>query len=196
MTTGADINDNVYESYLLRPISSRITPFFIWAGFTPNGVTLISFMVGCLSAVGFINGHIVIAGLLYLLSFILDLCDGEVARITNNVSEKGIWLDTISDQAKDGLVLWAMAPAVGSIGLSFAAFMALTQHNLSGNMRKLVASDKINTKRSWKTAMLPSGAQRALLVPIACVTGQLWVLLALFIIHYNLSWVRLVVKRW
>ena len=85
---------------LNRSISERITPRLAALRLTPNQVTLISLAAGLLAAWNFFQGSFWggLFGALWLeLSYLLDNCDGELARMTGSVSGLGSWLDTVAD---------------------------------------------------------------------------------------------------
>jgi len=83
-----------------RRISQRVTPWLVPLRVTPNQVTLLSLAAGLIGAWHFREGTAGawLAGALWLqLSYVLDNCDGELARLTGRSSGFGSWLDTISD---------------------------------------------------------------------------------------------------
>lgn len=87
-----------------RPAAYLFVLVFKKLGFTPNAVTILSLIVGCLSAVFFYHGSFYFEGttgleynligvaLLYL-AIILDCADGQLARLTKQYSLIGRFLD-------------------------------------------------------------------------------------------------------
>jgi hypothetical protein len=78
--------------------SIYITMLFIKLDIKPNGVTLLGLFCGSVSLVLLALPRIecFILGLaLYYFSFVLDKCDGEVARYINVHSAKGVYLDEL-----------------------------------------------------------------------------------------------------
>ena len=89
---------------LVRHLSYRLTPILLKTPITPNQVTLLSLVSGLACAVCFSQGSWVagvLGGVLLLVSYTLDNCDGEVARIKNMSSEFGAKLDDMSDWMVD-----------------------------------------------------------------------------------------------
>ena len=83
-----------------RQISSWITPWLAFFQLTPNQVTLLSLGAGFLSAWNFFQGmpRTWLLGAVWLeIAYVLDNCDGELARLTGTSSGLCSWLDTITD---------------------------------------------------------------------------------------------------
>ncbi len=80
------------------------------AGLKPNHVTLLGFLTALLSGLFYyywrLNPlYIVIAGILILLSGLLDAIDGVVARISERATILGGFLDSVADRYSDSVVL-------------------------------------------------------------------------------------------
>jgi phosphatidylglycerophosphate synthase len=84
---------------LNRGIAGAVVPVLARLPLTPNQVTLLGLAAGLLAAWHFQEGASGwLSGALWLeLSFILDNCDGALARRQGRFSGFGSWLDTISD---------------------------------------------------------------------------------------------------
>ena len=102
--------------YIYRHVSNPFTWLFIKLNLAPNTVTSIS-ILSCLIGLYFLSkgSYLSISiGLLFLgLFHILDMSDGEVARITNKVTKIGLVLD------RAGHYNYSVCFAAG-IGLGFA----------------------------------------------------------------------------
>lgn len=115
---------------LLGPIERLL----IRAGMSADVATLASLVVAIFSGIAAAAGHLVLAGVLYLLAGALDLLDGRIARQTNTACPRGAALDSIVDRFSEGLVLGGLAfslratPGLGlcltflvaSMGVSYA----------------------------------------------------------------------------
>ena len=89
---------------LVRHLSSLLTPFLLKVLITPNQITSLSLIFGLLSAIFFSLGEYntgVIGALFLILSYTLDNCDGEVARIKNLSSDFGAKFDDMVDWIVD-----------------------------------------------------------------------------------------------
>lgn len=85
---------------LIRQISFRVSPVLGRAGFAPNQLSLISLFAGLGSAAAFAQGTHgwgMTGALLWAICYLMDCCDGEVARITGKSSRHGAVLDDIVD---------------------------------------------------------------------------------------------------
>jgi phosphatidylglycerophosphate synthase len=100
---------------------------------TPNALTFASFVVACASATFFALGNFGAGGWLYLLTGILDILDGRIARATGMVTKGGAFFDSVMDRYAElvvfgGLAIYyrgswaifvALIAAVGSVMVSY-----------------------------------------------------------------------------
>lgn len=93
--------------YKIRNITARyfeipIAKFLIKLRLSPNSVTLIGLTLAIISAYFIadtsINNHFLFAAIIMFLSGIMDLFDGAVARLTDNVTKLGAFIDSLSDR--------------------------------------------------------------------------------------------------
>ena len=97
---------------LIRHLSERATPLLARLPFTPNQITFASLFVGLAGAACYLEGSRgwgIAGGVLILISYVLDNCDGEIARLRNMQSQFGASLDN----AADGLIHAALFLALG-----------------------------------------------------------------------------------
>ena len=76
---------------------------------TPNALTFASFVVACFSAVFFALGNFGAGGWLYLLTGILDILDGRIARATGMVTKGGAFFDSVMDRYAELVVFGGLA---------------------------------------------------------------------------------------
>jgi phosphatidylglycerophosphate synthase len=76
---------------------------------TPNALTFGSFVVACVSAVCFAVGNFGAGGWLYLLTGILDILDGRIARATGKVTKGGAFFDSVMDRYAELVVFGGLA---------------------------------------------------------------------------------------
>lgn len=99
--------DGFISRHINRKVSLRLSEIFV-NRITPNLATVISFIVGVLSALlNFVS--IPLAGLIYQISSILDGIDGEIARASMRITRFGGWLDSILDRYVDFLFLLTLS---------------------------------------------------------------------------------------
>ncbi|WP_440680922.1 CDP-alcohol phosphatidyltransferase family protein [Candidatus Pelagibacter sp. HIMB1623] len=98
--------DNFFEDIYSRA-ANKITPFFL--NFTPNQVTILSGFFGMIGSFLLIfDNYLTLfsAAILIQLFSILDLVDGNIARIKNLQSKFGMWLDIFFDKLVDLLIIF------------------------------------------------------------------------------------------
>ncbi|MEG3630240.1 DUF5941 domain-containing protein [Streptomyces poriticola] len=96
--------DGFFTTFCISPYSRYLARWCARRGLTPNQVTTASLVTaliaaGC-AATG-TRGGFVAAGLLLILSFVLDCTDGQLARYSLQYSTLGAWLDATFDRAKE-----------------------------------------------------------------------------------------------
>jgi len=88
------------DLHFYRRVGFQLARFFAWAGFTPNGVTLLGTLIGIAA------GHLyfyrdlatnVVGMCLHVFANAMDNADGQLARLTNRQSPSGRVLDGIGD---------------------------------------------------------------------------------------------------
>ena len=100
---------------LIRHLSGWTTPLLIPLPLTPNHLTSLSLGLGLASAwMVYLGGfeYTLIAGLLMILSYVLDNCDGEIARIKGQGSVLGEKYDTFVDWVVHAVFFAALGAGV------------------------------------------------------------------------------------
>lgn len=100
---------------------------FIRLGFHPNLVTILSLISGLYSAWLFHYEIYVWSAFFFLLAYLLDCCDGNLARSQAKVSQFGDWLDHMSDLTKTlAVVIAVLAHPMGFLHkLNFLVILSL-----------------------------------------------------------------------
>jgi phosphatidylglycerophosphate synthase len=91
---------------------------------SPNALTFASFVVACMSAVFFAVGNFGAGGWLYLLTGILDIMDGRVARATGRVSKGGAFFDSVMDRYAELVVFSGLAVFYRDTWAIYVVFLA------------------------------------------------------------------------
>jgi phosphatidylglycerophosphate synthase len=195
-------DDGFLSTFLVRPVSRRLTRRAVALGLRPNTITGVSFVLGLLAAGAYAGGAVgwlVLGSVLLLLSLVVDCVDGEVARYTRTFSPLGGWLDVGSDRVKEyavyaGLAYGAAPPAWG---LAAAAFAVLVVRHFvdfgyaatvsgggapSGRVADWSERTSARPALMWakRAIIMPVGERTialAVLVPIIGARAALWVLL-------------------
>jgi CDP-diacylglycerol--glycerol-3-phosphate 3-phosphatidyltransferase len=118
----------VWFRWYYYPIAS----FLNRVGIRPNTVTLIGLAgtIGCALLIGF--GHMTWAGILLLIMGPVDAMDGALARIRNEASAWGAFVDAVTDRYSElflflGFLMFYMAhpgPVSSTLGILFAYLAA------------------------------------------------------------------------
>jgi 1L-myo-inositol 1-phosphate cytidylyltransferase / CDP-L-myo-inositol myo-inositolphosphotransferase len=118
------------DSWLTRTINRRIslavTRRLAWKHIKPNQITIFNFALGLTGAACMLVGDYwgpLLGSLLFLLSSILDGCDGEIARLKFQQTRVGAWLDVSTDNVTH-LALF-LCTTIGLMRASGAALYAL-----------------------------------------------------------------------
>ncbi len=123
-----DLDVCLYRKLFTRRFSIYLTSLFLRMGFSANSVSVVKGIIACTGAVLFAPGKpvcFITGALLLQFSFVLDACDGEVARFNgSNRRAGGEFIDKIGDTASRGLFYGAWGWGV---------------YNLSGDIRAVIA---------------------------------------------------------
>ena len=91
----------ILDSFLVNPILFLMLKVKL----TPNSVTILGFIICCISAYYISAGSFLVGGLLVLFSGFLDIFDGALARKINQITDKGAFLDSTFDRLSESIVL-------------------------------------------------------------------------------------------
>lgn len=112
-----------YFRPLLQPYfdtsAKRLAPYT-----RPNTITLFGFIVGLAAGMSIALDHFVCAGILLCMSGLCDILDGTLARITNNTSPVGAYIDLITDRMVECAVIVGFAIAMPEHAFAYIVFLA------------------------------------------------------------------------
>jgi phosphatidylglycerophosphate synthase len=107
------VPDLFWNRFVCRPLAAALVSGLAGTRVTPNQITLASFVVGLASALLLVAlpGHVglIIAVVVYQLSYVLDCADGMLARWRGIASPAGHLLDFLMDELKAFAILAAAA---------------------------------------------------------------------------------------
>ncbi|MFE6065320.1 DUF5941 domain-containing protein [Streptomyces sp. NPDC056525] len=199
-------HDGFFTTFFISPYSRYIARWCARRGLTPNQVTTASLLTaliaaGC-AATGERGGYIA-AGVLLLVSFVLDCTDGQLARYALKYSTMGAWLDATFDRAKEyafyaGLALGAARNGDDVWALALGAMVLMTcrhvvdfsfneaNHDATANTSPTAAlSDRLDslgwTVWARRMIILPIGERWAMIAVLTAVTNPRIVFWALII---------------
>ena len=113
---------------IFSPIAKKITPIFNRLNFSANSVTLISGFIGILGSIFFSSKDktlILVGSFGYIIYYLLDYVDGNLARINNKISISGMFLDIF------------ISPIV-AISMTFAIYLGGRQSGLELGLNNLL----------------------------------------------------------
>ena len=115
------IHDGPISRLLNRPVSIRCSKILVNFNFTPNQISIFSFLLSLFAAAFFAIGeyrYLAFGGIMAQLASIIDGCDGEVARFKYLSSNYGGWFDAVLDRYADAFLLFGLTWHVYSTNLS------------------------------------------------------------------------------
>jgi CDP-diacylglycerol--glycerol-3-phosphate 3-phosphatidyltransferase len=101
-----------------------VSPFVRRVSIAPNLITLISFVVALSAAASIACGWYAVAAWQVVVSGLLDILDGHVARRTGRSSRAGAFLDSVTDRWGELVIAAALVFALRGSALGTAAALA------------------------------------------------------------------------
>ncbi|MFJ6631918.1 DUF5941 domain-containing protein [Streptomyces sp. NPDC091376] len=198
--------DGFFTTFCISPYSRYLARWCANRGLTPNQVTtasLITALIAAGSAATGTRAGFVAAGVLLLVSFVLDCTDGQLARYSLQYSTMGAWLDATFDRAKEyayyaGLALGAARGGDDVWALALGAMVLQTcrhvvdfsfneaNHDATANTSPTAAlSDRLDSV-GWtvwvrRMIVLPIGERWAMIAVLTAVATPRIVFYALLI---------------
>jgi hypothetical protein len=109
--------DSWWTVYFVDPVACRVAlPVANHTRITPNGLTVLSLVLGVASATCFAMNQLVAGAAVFYLSFMIDCVDGKIARLKGTGTPFGLWLDYVGDRIR--VVLCAAGLAYGQYALT------------------------------------------------------------------------------
>ncbi len=144
-----------WQIYISNPLS--IIPTYIIAKYTnikPNTITFFGFFLFLLSLYFYFIKYTFLAILLFQLSFIMDIVDGNIARLKNLGSKLGAYIDIMFDWLKPGILYlftWYITDNILLLFLIIINYMAAAdwrvRESLLASNKKQTSKININTKQ-------------------------------------------------
>ena len=99
---------NYGRRFFAEPLA-RLVSHLRNTGITPNALTYTGFILTALSAIVIGMGNFVWGGLLLIVAAAFDMLDGTLARVTNQSSTFGAFLDSTLDRYSESVTFLALA---------------------------------------------------------------------------------------
>lgn len=152
----------------LRPVLERIGRSFASTGLSPNFWTCVGLGSAIASAAVYglaVEFGLIIGGILLLVSGFFDVVDGQVARVSGRASQKGEYLDSMSDKIAEVAVFLGIL--LGGHAEPYLVFLAIAASLLVSYAR--AKSDAINVK--LQGVGIGERAERLLVVAVVGMAG-------------------------
>jgi CDP-diacylglycerol--glycerol-3-phosphate 3-phosphatidyltransferase len=94
--------------YIYRKFSKPAARLFYKLNFEPNQVTVLSLVLGIISALLLSQSMFLIGLIILFLSEVLDCADGDLARLKKKVSKKGEFLDSFLDRIVEVFLFYGL----------------------------------------------------------------------------------------
>ena len=94
--------------YVLRKLSIPIAKHLIPSTISPTSITIAGFILGIISAFFIAINQFIIALILLLFSLVIDVVDGEVARLRKQSTKRGAFLDSLLDRVVDSSLIFGL----------------------------------------------------------------------------------------
>ncbi|MER6213592.1 DUF5941 domain-containing protein [Streptomyces sp. NPDC001674] len=198
--------DGFFTTFFISPYSRYVARWCARRGLTPNQVTTASLLTALLAAGCAATGErwgYVVAGVLLLVSFVLDCTDGQLARYSLQYSTMGAWLDATFDRVKEyafyaGLALGAARSGDDVWALALGSMILMTcrhvvdfsfneaNHDATANTSPTAALSGRLDSVGWtvwvrRMIILPIGERWAMIAVLTALTSPRVVFYALLI---------------
>ena len=157
--------NNIRE--LITPLIDRIGIIFAKIGITPTGWSIVGLLFAIFSAIAFSRIWLdwFWGGIFLLISGFFDIVDGSVARVTNNITKHGAFLDSVFDRVSEILVYGGLI--IGGIGEPIIIFTALASSMMVSYTR--TKGESLNVKVSG--IGIGERAERIFILAILSIIG-------------------------
>jgi phosphatidylglycerophosphate synthase len=193
---------------IIRHMSKPISRVLIKLPVTPNQITSMGLIFGLAGCIFFLSPEVkmkVIGSLLFVIAYILDNCDGEVARHKNLASTFGHSYDTFSDwiintgifaalgfgiSAETGNNLWLGLGLVSSLGSTINYMISLFLNKPSNNKEKLEEKSQPKNFKEYLIFVFRElfRADFCFIVLGLSIIDQMWILLPAGAIGSQVYW--------
>ena len=184
---------------VLRYIELPGAKFFRAIKFTPNGITILGFLITVVSAYLVGAGWLMAGGIVFLFAGALDLMDGALARLTGKVSPFGALLDSVFDRLSEaalfvGIAVYALRKDISEDRQVFfitVLLLALIFSQVVSYLRARGEGLGVFTK-----AGLMTRPERVVLLGAGLIVNQIeWFLLAIAVVSCFTLFQRLLTIR-
>jgi CDP-diacylglycerol--glycerol-3-phosphate 3-phosphatidyltransferase len=182
-----------------RNLASRITNPVVGIlskiGITPNALTFINLALSIVAAYVIATNHLILGGVLVLVSGLFDLLDGALARFTKQTTKFGAILDSTVDRISEaailcGLLIWYV-PQEGASLKIVLIFAVLIGSFLVSYVRARAEG------LGWQCQVgLFTRAERVIVLAIGLLINQIFIALCVVVVFVFITVVQRLVYLW
>jgi len=152
----------------LKPTLEKLGRGFAKTGLPPNFWTSLGLIFAFSSAIAYglnLEFALIIGGILLFVSGFFDIVDGQVARVTQKISKKGGFFDSIFDKVAEVAIFLGIL--VGGFAEPYLVFLAITLSLLVSYVRSRAESLGVNLQGVG----IGERAERLLVIAILGIVG-------------------------
>jgi len=176
-------------------ITNPVVGILSKSGITPNALTLINLALNIVAAYVIATGHLLIGGVLVLVSGLFDLLDGALARFTKKTTKFGAILDSTVDRISEaailcGLLIWYAPQEEASLKIVLI-FAVLIGSFLVSYIRARAEG------LGWQCQVgLFTRAERVIVLAIGLLINQIFIALCVLAVFVFITVVQRLVYLW
>ena len=165
------------------------------SGITPNALTLINLALNIVAAYVIATNHLILGGVLVLVSGLFDLLDGALARFTKQTTRFGAILDSTVDRISEaailcGLLIWYVPQEDASLKIVLI-FIVLIGSFLVSYIRARAEG------LGWQCQVgLFTRAERVIVLAIGLLINQIFIALCVLVVFVFTTVVQRLVYLW
>ncbi len=161
-----------------RGIINPIARFISWTGISPDGVTLVGFLLTVAVGILLSQSYVRLAGALLIIAGIFDALDGTLARLLNRVTPFGAFFDSTMDRFSEATIFLGILIHFQKQGAStevILAYIAIVGSLMVSYTRARAEGIGISVRGGFLTRF-----ERAVIMTTAMIFNQLtlalWIL--------------------
>ena len=165
------------------------------SGITPNALTLINLALNIVAAYVIATNHLILGGVLVLVSGLFDLLDGALARFTKQTTRFGAILDSTVDRISEaailcGLLIWYVPQEDASLKIVLI-FIVLIGSFLVSYIRARAEG------LGWQCQVgLFTRAERVIVLAIGLLINQIFIALCVLAVFVFITVVQRLAYLW
>jgi CDP-diacylglycerol--glycerol-3-phosphate 3-phosphatidyltransferase len=176
-------------------ITNPIVGILSKSGITPNALTFINLALNIVAAYVIVTNHLILGGVLVLVSGLFDLLDGALARFTKQTTKFGAILDSTVDRISEaailcGLLIWYVPQEDASLKIVLI-FIVLIGSFLVSYIRARAEG------LGWQCQVgLFTRAERVIVLAIGLLINQIFIALCVLAVFVFITVVQRLAYLW